>query len=85
MTGVKPGLYWQIMWRFVSPALMLGVIGSSIYFMLKHKPTYSAWDGSKARGVKKEYPDWALAVAVILAVSSLVPIIGGALIYLVKR
>ena len=44
MTGVRPGIYWQIMWRFVSPALMLGVIGSSIYFMLRHKPTYTAWD-----------------------------------------
>jgi len=85
MTGVRPGIYWQIMWRFVSPALMLGVIGSSIYFMLRHKPTYTAWDEAQARGVKKEYPNWALAAAAILAVSSLVPIIGGAAIYLVKR
>jgi len=85
MTGVRPGIYWQIMWRFVSPALMLGVIGSSIYFMLRHKPTYTAWDETQARGIKKEYPNWALAAAAILAVSSLVPIIGGAGIYLVKR
>ena len=47
MTGVRPGWYWQIMWRFVSPALMLVIILSSIYFMFKHKPTYTGWDGTK--------------------------------------
>ena len=85
MTGVRPGMYWQIMWRFVSPLLMFVVIVSSVYFMLKHKPTYTAWDANLANGVKKEYPDWALAAAVILAVSSLVPVFGGAAFWLVKR
>ena len=85
MTGVRPGWYWQIMWRFVSPALMLLIIISSIYFMFKHKPTYSGWDGEKARGVTNEYPNWALAVAAILAVSSLVPVAGGGVFYLVRR
>ena len=36
-------------------------------------------------GVRREYPTWALVTAAILAVSSLVPILGGAAIYLVKR
>jgi len=85
MTGVRPGWYWQIMWRFVSPVLMVVVIGSSIYFMFTNKPTYIGWDGDQARGVRKEYPDWALAAAAILAVSSLVPIVIGAGIYLVNR
>ena len=35
--------------------------------------------------MRKEYPDWALAAAAILAVSSLVPIVIGAGIYLVNR
>lgn len=85
MTGVRPGMYWQIMWRFVSPLLMFVVIVSSVYFMLKHKPTYTAWDANLANGVKKEYPDWALAAAVILAVSSLVPVFGGAAFWVAKR
>ena len=85
MTGVRPGLYWQIMWRFVSPVLMAVVIMSSIYFMFKHTPTYTAWDEDLAMGVRREYPTWALVTAAILAVSSLVPILGGATIYLVKR
>ena len=51
MTGVRPGLYWQIMWRFVSPALMLVIIISSIYFMFKHKPTYTGWDAAQVTTV----------------------------------
>ena len=35
--------------------------------------------------MKQEYPDWALAVAALLAVSSLVPVAGGGLFYLVRR
>jgi len=85
MTGVRPGLYWQIMWRFVSPALMLVIIVWSIYFMFNNKPTYTGWDGDNAKGVNNEYPDWALGVAAILAVSSLVPVALGGLIYLVRR
>ena len=47
--GIRPGLYWQLMWRFISPGLMMAVICSSIYFMLTNVPTYSAWDMKKVR------------------------------------
>ena len=66
MTGVRPGLFWQITWRsglmimtmtlmmmmsrFVSPALMAGIILSSLYFMMSHWPTYTAWDRDTATG-----------------------------------
>ena len=43
-SGVRPGPYWQIMWRFISPALMSAVIASSIYFLLTNNPKYSAWN-----------------------------------------
>jgi len=78
MTGVRPGLYWQIMWRFVSPTLMAAVISSSIYFLLTNTPVYTAWDRHTATGVKKEYPGWTLGVAALLAVSSIIPMIVGA-------
>ena len=60
MTGVRPGWYWQIMWRFVSPALMLVIIVSSIYFMFTHKPTYSGWDGVNVRLTSKMFTDFKL-------------------------
>ena len=39
----------------------------------------------QAKGVQNEYPDWALAMAALLAVSSLVPVAGGGLVYLARR
>ena len=48
-SGVRPGPYWQIMWRFISPALMSAVIASSMYFMLTNNPKYSAWNKEEVR------------------------------------
>ena len=42
--GVLPGLYWQLMWRYISPTFMATVIMSSTYFMLINKPVYTAWN-----------------------------------------
>eukprot|EP00092_Neocalanus_flemingeri_P007451 GFUD01008047.1.p1 GENE.GFUD01008047.1~~GFUD01008047.1.p1 ORF type:complete len:659 (+),score=176.58 GFUD01008047.1:50-2026(+) len=85
MTGVRPGLYWQLMWRFVSPTLMAAVIASSTYFMLTNKPVYTAWNRNTAAGEKKEYAGWSLGVAALLAMSSLIPILVGLVVHLVKR
>ena len=49
-------MYWQIMWRFVSPALMAAIIASSMYFMLTNTPTYSAWNKEKV-GLMTPYID----------------------------
>ena len=40
----------MIVFRFVSPALMAGIIMSSLYFMMSHWPTYTAWDQVTASG-----------------------------------
>ena len=39
----------------------------------------------KASGEKKEYAGWALGVAALLAMSSLIPILVGALVHLIKH
>jgi solute carrier family 6 amino acid/orphan transporter-like 15/16/17/18/20 len=85
MTGVRPGPYWQIMWRFVSPALMSAVIASSIYFMLTNNPKYSAWNKELAKSEDREYSHTGLVFAAILAISSLIPIAGGAILHVVRR
>ena len=84
MTGVRPGPFWQVTWRFVSPALMGVIICSSLYFMLSHVPTYIAWDRHSAAGVRKDYPAWSLVIAAMLALSSLVPILLGLLAQAVR-
>jgi len=85
MTGVRPGIYWQIMWRFVSPALMSAVIVSSMYFMCSNTPEYSAWVKDEAKSVDKQYTTTGLAIAAILAVSSLVPIVIGTVVHFIRR
>jgi len=84
MTGVLPGLYWQLMWRYISPTFMATVIMSSTYFMLTNKPVYTAWNKTMAAGEKKEYPDWTLGVAALLAMSSLIPILVGAFMHMIN-
>ncbi|XP_078400368.1 sodium-dependent noradrenaline transporter isoform X1 [Cetorhinus maximus] len=64
MTGFKPGLYWRLCWKFVSPAFLLFVVIVSI---VKFKPlTYDEY----------VFPNWANLVGWGIAVSSmsLVPI-----------
>jgi len=84
MTGFQPNMYWQVMWRYISPIFMATVIISSVYCMLSDTPTYTAWNRQKAIGEKKEYPEWALGLAALLAMSSLFPIMLGLAIYLIK-
>ncbi|XP_067853970.1 sodium-dependent noradrenaline transporter [Heptranchias perlo] len=64
MTGFKPGLYWRLCWKFVSPAFLLFVVIVSI---VKFKPlTYDEY----------VFPNWANLVGWGVAASSmsLVPI-----------
>ena len=100
LPGVRPGLYWQLMWRIISPTLMASIIISSTYFMLSNTPTYTAWNRKlvlsietvlshtfsqlQATGEEKEYPTWALCLATMLAMSSLIPILIGAACHLLK-
>jgi len=77
MTGYRPGLYWQIMWRFVSPSVMTIIVTSSVYSMFKKYPTYTAWNKEKASTEELAYPGWSLAIAALLSVASLIPILIG--------
>lgn len=49
MTGVKPGLYWQISWRYLAPGIMVVILVSSIISMSINHPSYAAWSAEKVR------------------------------------
>jgi len=49
MTGYRPGLYWQITWRFLGPLLMTIILVSSLVFMIIKKPEYQAWKADEVR------------------------------------
>lgn len=43
MTGIKPGPYWQLTWRFLAPIIMTAILIASIVDMVKKHPSYEAW------------------------------------------
>ncbi|KAJ8676751.1 hypothetical protein QAD02_012538, partial [Eretmocerus hayati] len=82
MTGYKPGLYWQLTWRFLAPMIMIVILIASIVSMLLKKPTYNAWDASKGVTVASNYPDWVLAIAVVMILTGIAPI---PVVFLLRR
>lgn len=49
MTGYRPGLYWQVTWRYVGPFIVSCILLSSLVFMLINPPTYGAWNADEVR------------------------------------
>ena len=43
MLGSRPGLYWKITWRYVSPVLVFGILVASLINMGLKPIVYSAW------------------------------------------
>uniref|UniRef100_A0A8C4R0N1 Transporter n=1 Tax=Eptatretus burgeri TaxID=7764 RepID=A0A8C4R0N1_EPTBU len=70
LTGVRPGLYWRICWKFASPCFLLFVLVISIvkFSPLKHNDYV--------------YPTWANALGWTLAASTMAMVPGYAFYYL---
>lgn len=49
MTGYRPGLYWQLTWRYIGPVIMVCILVSSVVFMVIRNPTYGAWNAELVR------------------------------------
>ena len=49
MTGSRPGLYWQICWRFVAPILIVVIFAASIVSQIRNPPTYTIWNSTLVR------------------------------------
>lgn len=49
MTGYRPGIYWQVTWRYVGPFIVSCILLSSLVFMLINPPTYGAWNADEVR------------------------------------
>lgn len=44
MTGRRPGLYWRVTWKVVSPLLLLTIIVAYVTFLAWKTPSYRAWN-----------------------------------------
>ena len=66
MTGSRPGLYWLICWKYLSPLAMTLILGASIADLFMYGSTYPAWVASTGETVPKEWPFWAILLACLL-------------------
>ena len=75
MTGVRPGPFWQITWRFVAPILVAAIMVSSVISEVVNTPMYKAWNRETAESEDRTYPGWCLGIAVALALGSIMPLV----------
>ncbi|XP_045141218.1 sodium-dependent neutral amino acid transporter B(0)AT1 [Echinops telfairi] len=70
MIGHKPNIFWQVMWRVISPLLMLVIFLFFFVVKVNEELIYSVWDPNYSEFPKSEkttYPNWVYAVVVIVA------------------
>ncbi|PBC31586.1 Sodium-dependent neutral amino acid transporter B(0)AT3 [Apis cerana cerana] len=70
MTGNRPGLYWLICWKYLSPMAMLSILIASIVEIIVDGSGYPAWVASKGITEKHEWPLWALGLIGLLILAS---------------
>lgn len=66
MTGSRPGIYWMLCWKFISPLAMLTILFASFMELINEGSSYPAWQAEKGITETKEWPHWCIFVAVCL-------------------
>ncbi|GAB1292062.1 Solute carrier family 6, member 16 [Apodemus speciosus] len=69
---IFPGCGW--LWRYVSPAVLLGLLMSIFIYRVKGPLVYMAWDSSTSKEVVRIFPVWSLLLIAGLSVFVLMPI-----------
>ncbi|XP_008160272.2 inactive sodium-dependent neutral amino acid transporter B(0)AT3 [Eptesicus fuscus] len=70
MTGRRPGLYWRVTWKFISPLLLLTIFVAYIIFMVWTTLSYKAWNPQYKQfpsRQEKSYPGWVQAICGLLS------------------
>nr|XP_019946754.1 PREDICTED: sodium- and chloride-dependent transporter XTRP3 [Paralichthys olivaceus] len=71
MLGHRPNWYWKIMWKFISPLLIISIF---IFYIINYiqggTPTYQAWNKELGKSEVKEYPVFGQVFIGLLLVSS---------------
>ncbi|KAK0396663.1 hypothetical protein QR680_001804 [Steinernema hermaphroditum] len=74
MTGSKPGQFWLITWRFISPVIMLVLFFASVIKSFRNPPQYVAYNSKTALNVKSDYPEWAMFIAFGMITLAMAPV-----------
>uniref|UniRef100_A0A3P8VQA4 Transporter n=1 Tax=Cynoglossus semilaevis TaxID=244447 RepID=A0A3P8VQA4_CYNSE len=70
MVGYKPSIFWQVMWRVVSPLIILVILVFYLVKQAQEELSYLTWDPSSEKFpslVSTPYPSWINAVIFLLA------------------
>lgn len=79
MTGSRPGLYWLICWKYLSPLAMLSILVASFVNLATEGSYYPAWVPSLGETANKDWPIWALVLVLVLILVSVLWIPGVAI------
>lgn len=72
MTGKRPHIYWLFCWKYISPAAMMIILTASFYKIFTEGSTYPKWDAEHGISVDEEWPTWALVLAMLLVLVSVI-------------
>lgn len=77
MTGSRPGLYWMLCWKYVSPVAMITILVASFYGLMTDGSSYPAWNAVRGVQESHEWPTWCIVLAVFLIMVSIlwIPIV----------
>lgn len=82
MIGVRPGIYWQATWRFISPITIFTIVVASVYHRITNPPEYPGWNAEEGKAMDVPYPGWAMFVSLLLLLAGFMPI---PIVYLMRR
>lgn len=70
MTGQRPGLYWLICWKYLSPLAMISILVASFVEIATEGSSYSAWVGARGETERRPWPLWAVLLITVLVLAS---------------
>ncbi|CAH1119399.1 unnamed protein product [Phaedon cochleariae] len=79
MTGSRPGLYWLICWKYLSPLAMLSILVASFIQIAVDGTGYFAWVAARGESERHPWPVWAVLLITVLVMASVLWIPGAAI------
>ncbi|KXJ73558.1 hypothetical protein RP20_CCG015603 [Aedes albopictus] len=79
MTGSRPGLYWMLCWKYISPIAMITILTASFIELASEGSSYPGWNALTGSTDKLEWPHWCIVVAILLVGVSIIWIPGVAI------
>ncbi|XP_049546305.1 sodium-dependent neutral amino acid transporter B(0)AT3 [Anopheles darlingi] len=82
MTGSRPGLYWMLCWKYISPIAMITILVASFLELASEGSSYPGWNALTGTTDRLEWPHWCIVVAILLILVSILWIPGVAILRL---